>query len=305
MPIQRGRYTPAQQWAQTATLTPTVPLRRPTPTPGPTPVPGPTATRPADFWAARAMMSGQGTPGIGGGISPAGGGVPTMPIDPWATGPTQIRPGGGRVGRGGATIGQRRAAQIANLQTGQYHQAKATDPRVFGMDMPEYVGWAKDQLNAPALAATATAVYRAAQLEIDRLTEERMREQMEATQAYNQQSLSQSWAIAQMSQQQQQAELAAQQQQAAATLAQRKREMGAQIGTGIAGLQAQTWAQGLPYQLPKGTMFAPGFGPGGPMSEMARRAGVSYMPPRIPAAPPPSRREMEEWIQAAISKFGG
>jgi len=116
--------------------------------------------------------------------------------------------------------------------------------------------------------------------------------QMAQTGAYQQQGLQQRWA-----------EMEMQRQQQAALLAQRKREMGASIGQGIAGLQAQTWAQGMPYQLPKGTMFAPGFGPGGPVSEMARRAGVSYVPQRVPQAPPPSRKEMEQWIEAAIAKF--
>jgi len=117
--------------------------------------------------------------------------------------------------------------------------------------------------------------------------------QMQQTGAYQQQGLQQRWA-----------EMEMQRQAQAASLAQRRREMGASIGQGIAGMQSQQWAQGMPYALPSGTMFAPGMGPGGPVSEMARRSGVSYTPPRLPKAPPPSRQQMEQWIDAAIAKFG-
>lgn len=117
--------------------------------------------------------------------------------------------------------------------------------------------------------------------------------QMAQTGAYQQQGIEQQWAQMEM-----------QRQQAAAALAQRKQEMGASIGQGIAGMQSQQWAQGRPWALPSGTQFAPGMGPGGPVSEMARRSGVSYTPPSLAKAPPPSSKQMEDWINAAIAKFG-
>jgi len=117
--------------------------------------------------------------------------------------------------------------------------------------------------------------------------------QMQQTGAYNQASLAQRWAQTEM-----------ERQAAAAQLGQRRREMGADIGQGIAGMQSQQWAQGMPYALPSGTMFAPGMGPGGPVSEMARRSGVSYTPPRLAKTPPPSSAQMEAWISDAIAKFG-
>jgi len=181
-------------------------------------------------------------------------------------------------------------------------------PAPEGYELPGYppiTPYERETLDQNALNAAALATYRIAQLqgqEAERIAtaawrqaqEKRLWAQMGQTGGYNQAQLAQRRAEAEM-----------QRQAAAAQLGQRQREMGADIGMGLAQTQAQTWAQGLPYQLPKGTMFAPGFGPGGPVSEMARRAGVRYTPPRIPEAPPPSRKEMEQWIQDAIAKFGG
>ena len=300
MPIQRGRYAPAQQWAQTATLTPTVPLRRPTPTPGPTPVPGPTPTSPADYWAARAMMSGQATPGMGGGTT-----SPQAAMGAGGAVGGRVRPsptGGGIWEWIQKLFGQTPEAIPGGLDPYRSQQTGAMPPGVQGAASPT-TGMRITWRQKPQQEWTMNDWMEFEKYKQDQANE--MNEYQIATIANQQAQLSQAWAIAQMNLTQSQAEAAQQAQQAQAQLAQRKREMGAQIGTGIAGMQSQQWAQGLSYQLPKGTMFAPGFGPGGPMSEMARRAGVSYMPPRIPAAPPPSRREMEQWIADAIAKFGG
>lgn len=142
------------------------------------------------------------------------------------------------------------------------------------------------------ITSGATADWRQGQLGMQQARLGQQYAQMQQTGAYQQQGLSQRWA-----------EMEMQRQQQAAALQQRRREMGAGIGQQIAGLQSQQWAQGMPYALPSGTMFAPGMGPGGPVSEMARRSGVSYTPPRLAKTPPPSRKDMIQWIDDAIGAF--
>jgi len=99
-------------------------------------------------------------------------------------------------------------------------------------------------------------------------------------------------------------QLAAQQAMEQAALAQRRREMAANLGQGIAGLQSQQWAQALPYQLPAGAQYTPGYEPGGLMSQMARQAGVRFTPAPVAESPAPTREQMEAWLADAIARFG-
>lgn len=85
---------------------------------------------------------------------------------------------------------------------------------------------------------------------------------------------------------------------------QQQREMAAAIGQTIAQLQSQQWATGLPWRLPSGTQYAPGFEPGGVASRLAQMARTSYTPPQIKPANPPGRSEMEAWLEEAIRRFG-
>jgi len=85
---------------------------------------------------------------------------------------------------------------------------------------------------------------------------------------------------------------------------QAQRGMAAQMGQTIAGLQSQNWATALPYKLPTGTQYAPGFGPGGAASQLARMTGTRYTPQRLAPAPEPTVEEMEDWLESAIAQFG-
>lgn len=98
-------------------------------------------------------------------------------------------------------------------------------------------------------------------------------------------------------------QLAAQQAMEQQALAQRQREMAAAMGQTVANLQSRQWAEALPMTLPKGTMFAPGYGMGGPVHQMAQRAGMTYQPTPMVESPPPSREEMEAWLEDTIRRF--
>lgn len=111
-------------------------------------------------------------------------------------------------------------------------------------------------------------------------------QQLAGQQEYQQQSLAQAWMLAQQQ------------------LAQAQREMAAAIGGQMAGIKAQTWAQGLPHELPRGTQFAPGMGPGGPASRLARMSGAQFAPMRIAPSPPPSPQELMTLVQQSLSRFG-
>lgn len=85
---------------------------------------------------------------------------------------------------------------------------------------------------------------------------------------------------------------------------QRQREMAQQIGQAIAAMQAELYQQTLPYRLPEGTMYAPGFEPLGPVSAMYRLGGLPYTPTQIPVANPPTSKAMQDWIADAVRRFG-
>lgn len=110
---------------------------------------------------------------------------------------------------------------------------------------------------------------------------------------------------AQLAQQQayQQAQMAQQAELARLAREEQRRQMAAQIGQAITQMQSQQWSQALPTVLPRGTQYAPGMEPGGAASGLYSIAGLQYQPQRIVPSPAPSRKEMEQWIKAAISRF--
>jgi len=85
---------------------------------------------------------------------------------------------------------------------------------------------------------------------------------------------------------------------------QQQREMAAMIGRTIAQAMSQQWQTGLPYELPRGTEYAPGMGYGGPMQALQNLAGLQYRPTQIAPSPGPSRAQMSAWLDEAISRFG-
>ena len=110
-------------------------------------------------------------------------------------------------------------------------------------------------------------------------------------------------------------QMAQQAQQFAASLAQaaeierqrreqQQREMAAAMGQAIAQMQSQNWQTGLPWRLPAGTQYAPGMEPGGVASRLAQMARTAYTAPRVPESNPPSRGEMERWLEEAMKRFG-
>jgi len=111
-------------------------------------------------------------------------------------------------------------------------------------------------------------------------------QQQRAQEAYQQQQLAQQWAMAEMQRQQQ------------------AREMAAQIGTQTAGLQSQMWNQALPYALPSGTQYAPGFGPGGAVAGLAALGRTPYVPTQMTPYPMPTQQQIMEWVRQAMAQYG-
>jgi hypothetical protein len=56
--------------------------------------------------------------------------------------------------------------------------------------------------------------------------------------------------------------------------------------------------------LPKGTQHAPGFEPGGAANRLAQMARTTYKAPQLAVSNPPSRNEMEKWLDAALKRYG-
>jgi len=102
------------------------------------------------------------------------------------------------------------------------------------------------------------------------------------------------------------AQLAQERQLAEAQLAARRREMAANIGQSVAQLRQQGWQTGLPWSLPKGSMFAPGFSPGGPLSQLYAMSGSTYNPQEYFLAKnnPPSSDQIMNWVNEAMGRFG-
>jgi hypothetical protein len=85
---------------------------------------------------------------------------------------------------------------------------------------------------------------------------------------------------------------------------QQQREMAAAMGQAIAQMQSQNWQTGLPWRLPSDTQYAPGFEPGGAANRLAQMAQAAYNAPRIVPSNPPSREDMESWLEEAMKRFG-
>lgn len=110
-------------------------------------------------------------------------------------------------------------------------------------------------------------------------------QQVAADNAYRQQALAQQAAYQQ------------------AMLEQQRREMAAQIGQAVANMANQSYMDTLGYRLPAGTQYAPGFEPGGTLSQMASMSGLNYNPSKIGVANPPTTDELMRTVQEAISRF--
>jgi len=124
------------------------------------------------------------------------------------------------------------------------------------------------------------------------------------TQAYRQAQLAQGRLPYEQMTQYQSASLAQQSEQARLQREQQQREMAASLGQAVAAMQAEVWRQGMPYALPRGTTYAPGFERGGPVQGMYASAGLQYRPQPLGVANPPSAEQMEQWIQSALARFG-
>lgn len=116
----------------------------------------------------------------------------------------------------------------------------------------------------------------------------------------------QQWA-AEMQAQQQLQQQQLQQQMALAEMERKeaRNRQAQQIGLDLTGMQQQSWAQGLPYALPKGTTTPPGFEIGGPVNQLATMSGQSgYSPMQIAPYNPPQPQQMMDLIAQAIARFG-
>jgi len=83
-----------------------------------------------------------------------------------------------------------------------------------------------------------------------------------------------------------------------------RQQMAAQVGQTVAQLASQNWAAGMPYALPRGTQYAPGFASGGPVHHLAQMSGRSQFTPfRIAPNNPPSSGELMSIINRAIAGF--
>lgn len=83
-----------------------------------------------------------------------------------------------------------------------------------------------------------------------------------------------------------------------------RRALAMQIGQAMNELTARNWETGLPWTLPKGTQYAPGFEPGGAVEGISRIGNVAYTPQRLVASNPPSRETMQQWLDDAIAAWG-
>ena len=90
----------------------------------------------------------------------------------------------------------------------------------------------------------------------------------------------------------------------AARQAQAQREAALAVGQFMAQQQSQNWQAGMPFVLPAGTSYAPGFEPGGPASRLAQMAHAAYTAPQLAVSNGPSRQDMERWLESALRKFG-
>jgi len=86
-------------------------------------------------------------------------------------------------------------------------------------------------------------------------------------------------------------------------LAQRRKEMAAAIGETVAQLASQNWATGMPWALPEGTRYAPGFETGGPVSALYGMAGLGYTPTPLAEYNPPSSERLMQYVAEALGRY--
>lgn len=276
--ISSGR-APAEQWARQAVE------------PAPTPAPGPTG-----LYHGSSLKYTKEAPGSS--YVPADMGSPRTgsplygSVIPGPTGSEQYISSGQPSGpslTGGMTPGQMEQALGGGGTSDLDWEQHGLDVAKYGLDVLKFeAGEAEEAYERKV--AEAKRAEAAGQFALSMGLE---REALAAKERWNQKEMELSYA--QMAQQAELARLQREQQQ---------RQMAASIGQTIAQQAAQTWAQGLASELPRGTTFAPGGEPGGPASVMARMGGAQYYPQRISPSEPPSPEEMSDWVEAAISRFG-
>ena len=263
---------------------------------------------------------------------PVGGGVGAPYVDPWAQGrpppsPGQRVLGGQQAGKDQAvafmrqkfpglplsddTLYQLYVDQTMGVITGQ-----AGDPAGYqylsgpqkgqaarigaGIEAgvpPAMSQYQEAMLGGSAADRAATAAYRAATLGETGLSRE-------ALAKYRGQTLGQTWAQMAQARALEEAQIAAANERARLQQEQRQREMAAQVGQAIAAMQAEVWRQGMPFTLPQGTTYAPGFERGGPVAGLYAMGGSQYTPTPLAVTNPPTAAEMERWVQSALKRFG-
>lgn len=162
---------------------------------------------------------------------------------------------------------------------------------------PTMSPYQREMLGGSAADRAATAAWRTAQLGETALSREELGK-------YREQTLGQNWAQMAQARALEEAQIAAANERARLQQEQRQREMAAQVGQAIAAMQAEVWRQGMPFTLPQGTTYAPGFERGGPVSGLYAMGGSQYTPTPLAVTNPPSAEEMETWVRSAMQRFG-
>lgn len=282
--------------------TPTAP-----PMPGVTPTPSPTGTRLPAFATGAGGVPGVGkqpipwSPGALPGGAGGGGGLPSWyPTDPyeqmllpaWLKYASQEEQAAWIAGQAGMP-GQ--VGQMTEYQSAELARRKAEDAwnRMQDMRAMGAAGrgtWAQKQ--AAGLGQQQFGLSQEKfgwQQQQDVLAQQLARQRLGVSQqqvGLQERGLEQAWMIAQQQ------------------LIQSQREMAAAIGRQLVSTRGQTWAQGLPYELPRGTQFAPGFGQGGPASRLAKMGGAQFTPMRIAPSPAPNPQQLMTLVQQAMQQFG-
>ncbi len=173
--------------------------------------------------------------------------------------------------------------------------AAGLDPRATAGRQDTALDWAKFGMSQ--VGAQQDVAYRKAMLGETALSRE-------ALATYRGQTLGQNWAQMAQARALEEAQIAAANERARLQQQQRQREMAAQVGQAIAAMQAEVWRQGMPFTLPQGTTYAPGFERGGPVSGLYAMGGSQYTPTPMAVTNPPTAQEMERWVQDAMRRFG-
>jgi hypothetical protein len=94
--------------------------------------------------------------------------------------------------------------------------------------------------------------------------------------------------------------LAQQAQQAAASAAAQRRAQAMSLAESILGMQQQQWAQISGWQLPDGAQTAPGWEPGGMVSQMFAKQGLNYTPIQAVQTPGVDYAPAYAWAQKLL-----